>query len=129
MLSKAASSTIFWVFGMTRHGIEPWFPRSSHTKDSKIVLDAALLNTQHYKVRIKGKVEQSKNRVAPSLPPWCCNYWKGALGSPFTKVTNFTWSSDYLMSNQDTRKGKSYSSAVMQSLYSTVPALWAKAIL
>ena len=30
-------------------------PRSSHTKDSKMVLDAALLNTQHYKVRIKGK--------------------------------------------------------------------------
>ena len=26
----------------------------------KMVLDAALLNTQHYKVRIKGKVEQSR---------------------------------------------------------------------
>ncbi len=26
----------------------------------KTVLDAALLNTQHYKVRIKGKVEQSR---------------------------------------------------------------------
>ena len=25
-----------------------------------MVLDAALLNTQHYEVRIKGKVEQSK---------------------------------------------------------------------
>ena len=34
-------------------------PRSSHTKDSKMVLDAALLRTQHYKVKIKGKVEQS----------------------------------------------------------------------
>ena len=30
--------------------------RSSYTKDSEMVLDAALLNTQHYKVRIKGKV-------------------------------------------------------------------------
>ena len=29
-------------------------------KTQKTVLDAALLNTQHYKVRIKGKVEQSK---------------------------------------------------------------------
>ena len=28
-----------------------------HTK--KMVLDATLLNTQHYKVRMKGKVEQS----------------------------------------------------------------------
>ena len=31
-------------------------------KTQKIVLDAALLNTQHYKVRIKDKVEQSKER-------------------------------------------------------------------
>ena len=27
-----------------------------------MVLDAALLNTQHYEVRIKGKVEQSRER-------------------------------------------------------------------
>ena len=33
----------------------PW---SRHTKDfKKMVLDATLLNTQQYKVRIKGKVE------------------------------------------------------------------------
>ena len=31
-------------------------PRSSHTKDSKLVFDTSLLNTQHYKVHIKGKV-------------------------------------------------------------------------
>ena len=31
-------------------------------KTQKMVLDAALLNTQHYKVRIKGKVEKSKER-------------------------------------------------------------------
>ena len=31
-------------------------------KTQKMVLGAALLNTQHYKVRIKGKVEQSKER-------------------------------------------------------------------
>ena len=29
-------------------------------KPKKMVLDAALLSTQHYKVKIKGKVEQSK---------------------------------------------------------------------
>ena len=28
-----------------------------------MVSDAALLNTQHYKVRIKGKVEQSRENV------------------------------------------------------------------
>ena len=38
-----------------------WFdPRSSHIKDSKMVLDASLVNTQHYKERIKGKVEHCK---------------------------------------------------------------------
>ena len=34
--------------------------QSSHTKDSKIVLDAALLNTQNYKDGIKGKIELSR---------------------------------------------------------------------
>ena len=37
--------------------------RSSHTKDSKMVLDSTLLNSQHYKIRIKCKVEQSMERL------------------------------------------------------------------
>ena len=44
-----------------------------------MVLDASLLNTQHYKVRIKGKVEQSWEGVAPSPTPWCSSYRKGSL--------------------------------------------------
>ena len=48
-------------------------------KTQKMVLDASLLNTQHYKVRIKGKVEQSREGVAPSPTPWCCSYRKGSL--------------------------------------------------
>ena len=32
------------------------------SKAQKMVLDAALLNTQHYKLQIKGKVEQSRER-------------------------------------------------------------------
>ena len=31
-------------------------------KTKKMVLDTALLNTQHYKVRINGKMEQSRER-------------------------------------------------------------------
>ena len=31
-------------------------------KTQKMVRDATLLNTQHYKVRIKGQVEQSRER-------------------------------------------------------------------
>ena len=34
-------------------------------KTQKRVLDAALLNTQHYKVRIKGKVEQFREQNSP----------------------------------------------------------------
>ena len=47
-------------------------------KTQKMVLDASLLNTQHYKVRIKGKVEQSREGVAPSPTPWCSSYRKGS---------------------------------------------------
>ena len=36
-------------------------------KTQKMVLDATLLNTQHYKVHIKGKVEQSRERSS-ALP-------------------------------------------------------------
>ena len=50
-----------------------------------MVLDASLLNTQHYKVRIKRKVEQSREGVAPSPTP----IEKGAFGSPSTMVANF----------------------------------------
>ena len=46
-------------------------------KTQKMVLDAALLNTQHDNVRIKGKVEQSSEGVAPSPTHWCSSYRKG----------------------------------------------------
>ena len=48
-------------------------------KTQKMVLDASLLSTQHYKVRIKGKVEQSRKGVASSPTHWCCSYRKGSL--------------------------------------------------
>ena len=48
-------------------------------KTLKMELDTTLLNTQLYKVRFKGKVEQSWNGVAPSPTPWCSSYRKGSL--------------------------------------------------
>ena len=36
-------------------------------KTQKMVLDTSLLNTQHYKIQIKGKVEQSRERSS-ALP-------------------------------------------------------------
>ena len=43
------------------------FQVKSYQRLKKIMLDASLLNTQHYKVQIKGKVEQSKERSS-ALP-------------------------------------------------------------
>ena len=44
------------------NGPEDWgsIPGWVIPKTQKMVLDADLLNTQHYKVQIKGKVEQSR---------------------------------------------------------------------
>ena len=42
-----------------------------------MVLDASLLNTQHYKVWIKGKVEQTRERSSALPTPWCSSYRKG----------------------------------------------------
>ena len=39
----------------------------SHQRLKKMALDVPLLNTQHYKVGIKGKVEQSEERSS-ALP-------------------------------------------------------------
>ena len=60
-------------------------------KTLKMVLDAALLSTQHYKLRIKGKVEQNRKEWCPPLQLGVVAIEKGAFGSPSTKVTNFTY--------------------------------------
>ena len=43
-------------------------------KTQRMVLDAALLNIQHYKVRIKGKVEQSREWSSVFPTPLCSSY-------------------------------------------------------
>ena len=55
-----------------------------------MVLDAALLNTPHYTVKIKGKVEQSREWSSAPLYLDVVAIEKGAPGSPSTKVANFT---------------------------------------
>ena len=60
-------------------------------KTQKMVFDAALLITLHYKVRIKGKVEQSRERSSTSpLHFSVVAIEKRAFRSPSTKVANFT---------------------------------------
>ena len=41
--------------------------RSRYNKDSKMVLDASLLNTQHYKARIKGKSRERSSALPYTL--------------------------------------------------------------
>ena len=53
-----------------------------------MVLDASLLNTQQYKVRIKGKVEQSKE-TSSALGEVAIE--KRAFWSLSTAVANFTF--------------------------------------
>ena len=56
-----------------------------------MILDASLLNTQHYKVGVMSKLGQSKERSsALSLYLGVEVNEKGALGSLSTTVTNFT---------------------------------------
>ena len=56
-----------------------------------MVLDETLVNTQHYKVWIKGEVDQSweMSRALP-LHLGVVATEKGAFGSPSTTVANFT---------------------------------------
>ena len=54
-----------------------WIQGRVISKTQKIVLDASLLNTQHYKVWIKSKVVNPEKEVAPSPTPWCSSYQKG----------------------------------------------------
>ena len=62
--------TLAHIYWLNKQSVCQWFgrprfnPRLGHTrvipKTQKMAPDAALLNTKHYKVRIKGKVEQSR---------------------------------------------------------------------
>ena len=61
-------------------------------KTLKMALDTSLLNTQRYKVRIKGKVEQPKERSSALPYTGVVAIEKGAFWSPSTTVANFTYS-------------------------------------
>ena len=56
-----------------------------------MVLDTSLLNTQQYKVKFKGKVEQSRERSSAPLHHGVVAIEKGAFGSLPTTVANFTF--------------------------------------
>ena len=53
-----------------------------------MVPDAALLNSQHYQVRIKGKVKQSREKSSTLPYISVVAIEKGAFWLPSTKVAN-----------------------------------------
>ena len=61
--------TLAWWLECLAMAWETWVQSLGRAipKTQKMVLDTSLLNTQHYKVRIKGKVEQSRERSS-ALP-------------------------------------------------------------
>ena len=54
-----------------------------------MVLETSLLNTQPYYVRIKGKVEQSREGCSASPTPRYSSYWKVAFESLSTTVASY----------------------------------------
>ena len=56
-----------------------------------MVLDAALINTLYYKVRIKDRVEQSRERSSTFPYTDVVSIEKRAFRSPLTNVANFTY--------------------------------------
>ena len=56
-----------------------------------MLLDTSLLNTQQYKVRIKGKVEKSREGTSAPLHLGILAIEKGSFWSPSTTVVNFTY--------------------------------------
>ena len=66
MLNILGNVTYFWLIGLVGRvlGNGPGdlcsIPGHVIPKTFKMVLDTSLLNTQQYKVRIKGKVDQSR---------------------------------------------------------------------
>ena len=79
-----------------------------------MVHDAALLNTQYYKVRIKGKVEQSRewsNALPISLDVVAIE--KGAFESLLINVANFIYIYIYIY----TRCFRKITGLVSQAIY------------
>ena len=79
-LSLLVSILIYWLIGLVGRvftngpGDLGSIPGRIIPKTLSMVLDTSLLNTQQYKVHIKGKVKQFRERSTR-----CSSYWKGSL--------------------------------------------------
>ena len=128
MLSKEASSTIFWVFGMTRPGMEPrspgpltmawWlvFTNGQETWVQSQVESYHRLKKWHLMppcltlsiIRNGSRVKWSNpgKGVTPFPTPWCSNYWKGSLQVTldYGRQLYFTAAKMWYKNNKDKEK-------------------------
>ena len=91
-----SSFLISLTVSLNIHSIDIYIYIYSHTKDSELVIDARLINIQHYKVRNKGKVKQSRERSNVPLHSGVVAIEKRAFESSSTTVTNFTFKYIYV---------------------------------
>ena len=74
------SPLVYWVeCSQMVRGIGVQSEFVSYQRLKKKVLDASLFNTQHYKVRIKGKWSNLTKWVTLSPTPQCSSYWNGSI--------------------------------------------------
>ena len=81
MLSKEASSAIFWVFGMARPGIEPQSPWPlANTLPTRYLNFLCFINTSH-KTKIKCNESKWNYNLKKRLATWTCrlslDVWNG----------------------------------------------------
>ena len=69
-------------------------------KTQKMIVDATLFNTQHYKVRIKGKWSNPGNGVAPPLHLGVVAIAKGTFRSSSITVGQLIYKQDLELNNQ-----------------------------
>ena len=88
-----------------------------------MVLDASMLNTQHYKVCIKGKQSNPGKVLVPSSTPIVEGIEKGAFGSSLTTVGQhiyiYTHTHTHTRFHQNICREKSF--ILKQLLFDTVP--------
>ena len=74
------------------NGLGDWGSISGRViqKTQKMVFDATLLNTQHYKAWDQGVHRAIQGKGYPLPTPWCCSPWKGAFRLLSVIVANFT---------------------------------------
>ena len=83
-IDRLIDRALYWIVFANGPGDRGSIPGQLISKSQKKVLDATLLNTQQYKLRIKGKVEQSRE--------WSCTVPYTSMQKKFKKEpSGYPW--------------------------------------